>query len=527
MRQLAYRAERAERSVTERGPRRGRRHDPPDPRARPADRRHGRARGARAGGRADGRRPDRVREAAGRGRESTPGASTPTPSGATRDEIARLEHQRDQVRSELTTLSSCSTPSASGWPTRCAPRCAMSRRRCRLGADLRAAARRRGCWRRARSTTRSRRRSTRTPRPLPGRSAPASPARRTPRGGHRVSAERPGADEAGRLAAVPPLEDAGPPTEAWQAEPMSILSQAPTRPPARQARPARCSGAARGSRLDRLSADRPGRLRPRRRSGSTTTALPSDSSSAAVNQPSVAAGASPPACRARTSSSSREHLGRDVPLPFLEARRHSPAASDGEHDPVGDLKPGVAPGALHEADDVAGDALGLELGRGLELERRRCPPRRAVTGSRPGRAAAGAASYSPGRSSTPPTCTAPSSRRDQSPLRAAAMTCWVRGAEPRAEGGGHDVEHGLGEVADRLEELDLLHVDLVGDQVRRRLEAAARPAPPRSGSESGSRAAAARRLADRVAGRAHLADEVHRRRRARGPPAARRRPARR
>ena len=41
-----------------------------------------------------------------------------------------------------------------------------------------------------------------------------------------AEADASSAEEArANLAAVPPLQDVGPPTEAWQAEPMSILSQ--------------------------------------------------------------------------------------------------------------------------------------------------------------------------------------------------------------------------------------------------------------------------------------------------------------
>ncbi len=98
------------------------------------------------------------------------------------------------------------------------------------------------------------------------------------------------------------------------------------------------------------------------------------------------------------------------------------------------------------------------------------------------RPAAGAARTLPASSCTPPACTVPSGSWAHSPFLVAAMTCWVRGPEPGAEGGGDDVEDRLGQVADGLEQPDLLHVHLVGDQVGVGQEGDRPPGPPPSGT---------------------------------------------
>ena len=43
-------------------------------------------------------------------------------------------------------------------------------------------------------------------------------------------------------------------------------------------------------------------------------------------------------------------------------------SADGEVDAVGHVEPGVPPGLLHEPDQVAGQPLGLQLGRDVEVE---------------------------------------------------------------------------------------------------------------------------------------------------------------
>ena len=89
---------------------------------------------------------------------------------------------------------------------------------------------------------------------------------------------------------------------------------------------------------------------------------------------------------------------------------------DGQRDPVGDVEAGVAAGLLDGADQVAGHALGLELGRDRGVEHDE-----AAAGQHPGRAsrrrppATVSRVNSPSSSASPPAVTVPSSATDQSP----------------------------------------------------------------------------------------------------------------
>ena len=65
----------------------------------------------------------------------------------------------------------------------------------------------------------------------------------------------------------------------------------------------------------------------------------------------------------------------------------------------------------------------------------------------------------------PPTSTVPSDRSRPVSLAGSRDDLLGARAEPGAEGGGKDVERRLGQVADGVDELDLLHVHLVGDEV--------------------------------------------------------------
>ena len=240
MRQLAYRAERAERSVSERAD------DVDDDTIRrtlvlaqrTADMAVG---GPRAGGvLMDGARRSPRGCSARRARAQKRLASEAERRHS--DDIARLERQRDQVRDELKELSELldserkrladSLRAALRFVERTLPGQVRSPSFARSRLELGTAARR------AVSRTRSRLRSTRTPRQRP---------RRWRLGGSESESDLAGSEhEEARagLAAVPPLEDSGPPTQAWQAEPMTIFGQGGDKVAGAKVRPAPASSPA-------------------------------------------------------------------------------------------------------------------------------------------------------------------------------------------------------------------------------------------------------------------------------------------
>lgn len=214
MRQLAYRAERAERSATERSP------DEDDDTIRrtlilaqrTADMAVREAQ-EQAAVLMDGARAQsekllaEAKESAGRLRSEAEQRHS--------EEIAKLERQRDRVREELRELSDL-----------------LDSERKRLADSLRAALR--YVERKLPSSAEAAEVRAAAGKPPADEeidaqidedakaAGPLAPAEETA-----VEATDESADEPPRatLAAVPPLEDYGPPTEAWKAEPMSVLDQ--------------------------------------------------------------------------------------------------------------------------------------------------------------------------------------------------------------------------------------------------------------------------------------------------------------
>ena len=147
----------------------------------------------------------------------------------------------------------------------------------------------------------------------------------------------------------------------------------------------------------------------------------------------------------------------------LEGVDHRHRGLDGEADPVAHVETGVAARLLDGADQVAGEALDLELGgdRGVEHDDPSLPGSVAAA---PSDADTSRNVYSSGCSSTPPTTTR-SPSMVQSPALWALMTCcvWPPSRGPSAR----RVEDQL-RPADRLHvvgQLDLLDVELVAQDV--------------------------------------------------------------
>ena len=99
-----------------------------------------------------------------------------------------------------------------------------------------------------------------------------------------------------------------------------------------------------------------------------------------------------------------EGLGGDQVAVGLGPRRPRRRAPRRERDPVADLEPGVPAGLLHRADDVAGEALGLELGRDARCRARRSRRRGSIAGRGVRRRPPATVSraYSPSSSTMPP-----------------------------------------------------------------------------------------------------------------------------
>ena len=338
----------------------------------------------------------------------------------------------------------------------------------------------------------------------------------------RSSTRARGVDEGGRanLAAVPPLEDSGPPTQAWRAGVHDHLRPrqrlrfgAGTRIGPALLRQPRIG-------LDRLSSDaRPGGLgvrgakaappgapaQPRRWTCDDAVAVGQLAS--ALNTSSAFEVCASGVGRQRSRSRSRAPGPRCGPS--TAGRRPLEASGSPIHSRIRSVTFSPASRRARCTKRMTSRARPSASSSGVVSRSSATIP------TSPGRLRLEAgsegrrrSSNSPGSSSTPPASTVPSGSRDHSPLRVCGDDVLGALSEPRAEHGGDDVENGLGQVADGLDQLDLLHVHLVGDQVGVVQQLAGTRCRHRQGRQWQA-CPAPGRLADRVAGRAHLPGEVH------------------
>ena len=449
----------------------------------------------------------RVREAGRRGAGERASGSPPRPSGATRDEVNRLENQRDQVRGELTALSEL-----------------LEAERKRLAESLGDGASFRGedadaQRRRSPSFVRRRRPQSRVLdddleaqiNEDAAAAAPSAPRLGRPRGG-RATLEAAGRGRARRISPpFRPSTDSGPDTEAWHPEQHERSSARATR-----VAQAKVDAGAQpyGSRVRTGSPEAGSQARRRcaqpRRRIRTTTAVPSDSSPTAVKTSVVPPGSSSPERRPR--SSARWRAPERQCDPATRSRTRPARAASATTSRIRSVTCSPASRRARCTRRMTSRASPSASSSGVVSRSRATMPD--LSGKRPAgsrvRRAQAQLELALAASRRRRPRTVPSADETSRPFCAAAMTCWVRSPEPGAERGRDDAEDGLGQLADGLEQLDLLHVHLVGDQVgetasrrlgtrgghRQRRERQARPAPGR--------------LADRVARRADLPGEVHR-----------------
>ena len=166
--------------------------------------------------------------------------------------------------------------------------------------------------------------------------------------------------------------------------------------------------------------------------------------------------------------------------------RGEPVLRDSERqpDPVAHVEPRVLPLVLDEADEVAREALGLELRASASCRAARSPPDGRTDATTSPAPMTVSSSYSPGSSAIPPAVTTPPSS-DQSPDFAPAIAFCTsfptRGPAARAltvrrRSTGFALREGLGAHHD-----DELDVELCRDDARRTA-----PAPRRPGTATSS-----------------------------------------